>query len=136
MVSFADWAAPPVHALKQDGNVQISSDISVTINQASKLDQYPLHELKVCFLLCLPGGRTFTKLDTRQAYQQLLLDEDSELYNVINTPKVLFQYNYLPFGISSAPGMIDIQLEDSSNLVIQYMYEVLVKDLHRYLDRY
>ena len=75
-------------------------------------------------------------MDTRQAYQQLLLDEDSELCNVINTLKVLFQYNYLPFGISSAPGMIDIQLEDSSNLVIQYMYEVLVKDLHRYLDRY
>ena len=56
LVSFADWAAPPVHVLKQDGNIQISSDISVTINQASKLDQYPLHELKVCFLLCLEEG--------------------------------------------------------------------------------
>ena len=38
-----------------------------------------------------------------QAYQQLLLDEESRKYAVINMHRGLFRYNRLPFGISSAP---------------------------------
>ena len=40
-----------------------------------------------------------------QAYQQLLLDEESKQYTTINTHKGLFQYNRLPYGIWSAPGI-------------------------------
>ena len=40
-----------------------------------------------------------------QAYQQLLLDEPSRKLVVINTPKGLFEYNRLPFGIAFAPGI-------------------------------
>ena len=46
-----------------------------------------------------------------QAYQQLLLDEDSKKYVVINTHKGLFRYNRLPFGISSAPGIFQRVME-------------------------
>ena len=54
----------------------------------------------------LAGGKAFTTLDMSQAYQQLLLDEPSKKLVVINTLKGLFQYNRLPFGITSAPGII------------------------------
>ena len=46
-----------------------------------------------------------------QAYQQLLLDEESKQYTTINTHKGLFQYNRLPYGISSAPGIFQRNME-------------------------
>ena len=47
-----------------------------------------------------------------QAYQQLLLDEDSKKYTTINTHKGLYQYNRLPFGVSSAPGIFQRTMEN------------------------
>ena len=53
----------------------------------------------------LAGGRVFTKLDLSQAYLQLPVDDDSKSLLVINTPKGLFQYNRLPYGVSVAPAI-------------------------------
>ena len=47
----------------------------------------------------------FTKLDLSQAYLQLPVDEDSKDLLVINTPKGLFRYNRLPYGVSVAPAI-------------------------------
>ena len=46
-----------------------------------------------------------------QAHQQLLLNEESQKYAVINTHRGLFRYNRLPFGISSAPGIFQTVME-------------------------
>lgn len=53
----------------------------------------------------------FTKLVMGQAYQQLILDDDSKVYVVINTHKGLFRYKRLPFGIASAPGIFHRTIE-------------------------
>jgi hypothetical protein len=53
----------------------------------------------------LSGGQKFTKLDLKHAYLQIELEEDSKKYVTINTPKGLFRYNRLPFGVSSAPAI-------------------------------
>jgi hypothetical protein len=47
-----------------------------------------------------------------QAYQQLLLDEESKQYTTIYTHKGLYQYNRLPFGVSSAPGIFQPTMEN------------------------
>ena len=74
------------------------------MNEVSKLDRYPIPKIED-LLTKLAGGKQFTKLDLRHAYQQLELDEKSRDYVVINTHKGLFRYKRLPFGISSAPGI-------------------------------
>lgn len=56
-------------------------------------------------------GKQFTKLDLSQAYQQILLDEESKKLLVINTHQGLFRYNRLPFGVSSAPGIFQRTME-------------------------
>ena len=76
----------------------------MTINAVSKLDRYPIPKIED-FLATLSGGRSYTKLDLKQAYQQLLLEEESKQFVVINTHKGLFSYNRLPYGISLAPGI-------------------------------
>ena len=56
-------------------------------------------------LATLNGGEKFTKLDLSQAYQQLLLDEQSQECLTINTRKGLYKPTRLQFGVHSAAGI-------------------------------
>ena len=103
-VSHSTWAAPIVAVPKKDGHFRICGDYKVTVNPALDVDQYPLPNPTEIFA-SLAGGRRFSKLDLSQAYQQLLLDEDSKKYTTINTHQGLFRYTRLPFGIASAPAV-------------------------------
>jgi len=72
-ITFSEWTTPIVLVLKKDGKVRICEDYKVTVNQAAKVDSYPLpkiHDL----LASLVGGKTFSKLDLANAYQQIPLD--------------------------------------------------------------
>ena len=82
----------------------------MTVNQASKLDRYPIPRVED-LLATLTGGKTFTKLDMSQAHQQLVLDEKSRDLVVINTHRGLFRYTRLPFAIVSAPGVFQRVME-------------------------
>ena len=106
----ADWASPIVSVLKADKeSVCICGDfVKQTINPVSKLDRYPIPKVEDLFAK-LSGGKA---LDLSQAYQQLLLDDDSKKYAVINTHKGLYQYTRLPYGVSSAPGIFQRTMEN------------------------
>jgi hypothetical protein len=111
-LQFSEWAAPIVPVLKGDGkSIRICGDYSVTVNKASKLECYPIPKIDD-LLTSLTGGVVFSKLDMSQAYQQVVLDEASKQYVVINTHKGLFRYNRLPFGVSSAPAIFQRVMEN------------------------
>ena len=64
-----------------------------------------------------------------QAYQQICLDDESKKYVVINTSKGLFQYNRLPFGISSTPGIFQRVMENILQgvpKVVVYLDDILI----------
>ena len=128
-VQFAEWAAPIVPILKVDKkSIRICGDYKLTVNLASKLDNYPIPRIEDLFAT-LSGGKLFTKLDLSQAYQQLLLDDEAKLFVVINTQRGLFQYNRLPFGVSSAPGIFQRVMENLLRgipNVIVYIDDILV----------
>ena len=68
---------PIVPVMKKDGtSLRICGDFKLTVNQVSKLDKYPIPKINDLFAQ-LAEGKTFTKLDMSQAYQQLVLEEDS-----------------------------------------------------------
>ena len=48
------------------------------------------------WLVAIVNQHNYTKLDPSQAYQQLLLDEESRKIVVINTQKGLFRFTCLP----------------------------------------
>ena len=127
-VQFSDWATPVVPVVKDDGSLRLCGDYRVTVNRCAKLEEYPLPHIEDLFA-ALAGGKAFTKLDLANAYLQLPLDEKSKEYTTINTPKGLFQYNRLPFGISSAPAIFQRTIESLLQglpHVIAYIDDMLV----------
>ena len=103
-VDHSDWATPIVAVPKGDNSVRICGDYKVTVNPQLKIDQYPLPRIQDIFA-SLAGGQKFTKIDLRQAYNQLEMSEDSKSYLTINTHKVLYSYNRLVFGIAASPSI-------------------------------
>ena len=89
---------------KADGTVQLCGDYKVTVNPALHVDQHPIPTLEHAFG-GLAHGQRFTTIDLKSAYQQLVLDEASRKLVTIDTPKGLFRYTSLPFGIASSPAI-------------------------------
>ena len=103
-IKFSKWAAPVVPVMKKNNTVRLCGDYKLTANKALLTECYPLPRVDD-LVTALAGGKCFTKLDMSNAYLQLPVDESFKEYLVINTHKGLFQYNRLPFGISSAPAI-------------------------------
>ena len=87
----------------------------MTVNPAAKCDNYPV--LKTDDLLAtLNGGEKFAKLDLSQAYQQLLLDEQSQECLTINTHKGLYKPTHTQFGVHSAAGIFQREMKMRSHV--------------------
>ena len=71
-VATSDWAAPIVPVVKKDHTVRVCGDYKLTINQASNTEIYPLPRIEEIFA-SLAGGKSFTKLDLQNAYQQQMI---------------------------------------------------------------
>ncbi|MCG8113098.1 MAG: RNase H-like domain-containing protein [Candidatus Thiodiazotropha taylori] len=103
-VDHSDWATPIVPVPKGDNTVRICGDYKTTVNPQLKVDQYPLPKIEDIFA-SLAGGQRFTKIDLRQAYNQLEMEDNSKKYLTINTHKGLYSYNRLVFGIAASPSI-------------------------------
>ena len=97
-VKFSDWATPIVAVAKSNGTVRICGDPQL------QTEEYPLPHIDDIFAK-LTGGQKFTKIDLRQAYHQMEVEEESQEYLTINTHQGLYRYNRLVFGITSAPAI-------------------------------
>ena len=103
-VHTSRFATPIVPVPKCDGSIRICGDYKVTVNPELSVDQYPLPKPDDIFAT-LAGGEKFLKVDLANAYQQVLLDEESRDLVTINTHRGLYQFTRLPFGIASAPAV-------------------------------
>lgn len=136
--SYSEWAAPIVCIPKKDNSVRICGDYKVTINPGLEVEQYPLPRTQDLFAK-LSGGQRFTKLDLSQAYQQVPLEESSKRYLTINTPKGLYTFNRLPYGVASAPAIfqkIMDQVLQGMDGVICYLDDILItgRDTKKHME--
>lgn len=110
-VDSAEYASPIVPVLKHNGAVRLCADYSVTINKQLIVDQYPLPTINELFSK-LHGGKQFSKLDLSMAYNQFVLDEESQNITCINTHRGIFKYTRLVFGLASAPAIFQRAMEN------------------------
>ena len=128
-VTHADWAAPVVAVLKKDREtVRLCGDYKQTVNRAVKLDRYPIPRIEDIFTK-MTGCTVFSTLNMSQAYQQLILDEESRRLITVNTHKGLFQYKRLLFGVASATGIFQRTMENVLQDILQvgaYLDDILI----------
>lgn len=96
---------------KPNGSIRLCGDFKVTVNSQLNVDQYPLPNPEDIFAT-MEGGVVFSKLDLSQTYLQLTLKENSKKFVTINTPKGLYQFQRLPFGIASAPAIFQRVMDE------------------------
>jgi hypothetical protein len=84
--------------------VRLCGDYKVTVNKALLTEYFPMPTPEQVFST-MANGVKFSKIDLRSAYQQMLLDDESQRLVTINTHKGLFRYTRLPYGIASGPAI-------------------------------
>ena len=106
-----DWCAPIVVAPKRNSDdIRLCVDLR-RLNRAVKRERYVLPTLDD-LAAKLEGCTHFTKLDAKDAYHQLLLDEESRKLTTFITPIGRFCFKRLPFGISSASEIFQRRIAD------------------------
>ena len=100
-VDNSSYASPIVPVEKPDGTVRICGDYKATLNPNLETKQYPLPTVEECFAP-MAGGEKFTRLDIRQAYNNIKLRNDDQKLTTINTSKGLYVWTRLPYGVSSS----------------------------------
>ena len=100
-IDNSSYASPIVPVEKQDGTVRICGDYKATLNPNLETKQYPLPTVEECFAP-MAGGEKFTRLDIRQAYNNIKLRSEDQKLTTINTSKGLYVWTRLPYGVSSS----------------------------------
>ena len=109
-VTHSDWAAPIVTGSKRDDSIRVCGQYKVTVNPVLDVDKYCLPRPEDIFAT-LAGSKRFTTLDLSNAYNQLILDEESRKHVNVNTHRGLYRYTRLPFGIASAPAIFQCVMD-------------------------
>eukprot|EP00096_Caligus_rogercresseyi_P008633 TRINITY_DN2783_c0_g1_i6.p1 TRINITY_DN2783_c0_g1~~TRINITY_DN2783_c0_g1_i6.p1 ORF type:complete len:1211 (-),score=137.53 TRINITY_DN2783_c0_g1_i6:1226-4822(-) len=127
-VSSSEWASPIVTVIKPNGKVRVCADFTQTLSPVVNKQLYPLPHPEELFA-GLNGSRIFTKLDFRHCYEQYRLDAQAKALLTINTPIGLLRYNVLPYGLATAPAIVQAAQEklfgDIPNVKI-YIDDLLV----------
>ena len=85
---------------KPNGTVRICVDLT-QLNKAVRREIHPMASVDES-LAKLANSKIFTKLDAKSGFWQIPLVEESKKYTTFITPFGRYQFNRLPFGISSA----------------------------------
>ena len=116
------WLNETVPRQKPNGDVRICLDMRAA-NEAITCEKYQMPNVED-ILFKINGMKYFTKLDLNKAFEQVTLHKNSRYISRFRTPRGIFQYKRLFFGLSSAPeifnNLIRRILEGISNHLYTY----------------
>ncbi|KAL7739285.1 hypothetical protein ACLKA6_002623 [Drosophila palustris] len=127
VMGHSPWISPMVIAFKENGDLRICIDMRLA-NRAILREIYPFPVFET-FMNKLRGAKYFSRLDLKCAYHQLQLEEASRAITTFITPRGLFRYKWLMFGVNSAPEIFQRRLEEllapCSN-VLNYIDNIII----------
>ena len=122
-----EWCFPMVAVKKKNGDIRVCVDLK-RFNMSVQRETFVLPTGDET-LAKLSGATVFTTLDTTKGFWQVPLAEDSQYLTTIITPFGRFMFRRLPFGISSAPEIIQRKLLavlDGIPSVVVFMDDILI----------
>ena len=106
-----DWVSAIVVATKPNGKIRLCLDPR-PLNKVLKRCRHPMPTIEDV-LPELANARVFTKVDCRNGYWQVKLDEASSILTTFNTPFGRFKWKRMPFGISPAGEIFQQRLDQA-----------------------
>lgn len=127
-IDNSDWGTPIVPIVKPSGDLRVCGDYKVTLNKFLIDFKYPLPRIEEIFA-SLQGGKLFSKLDLSNAYNQLVLDDESQKLCVWSTHLGLFKMKRLPFGVKVAGAIFQKTIENLLRSIphcINFMDDIVI----------
>ena len=106
-----DWVSNLVTATKESGDLRLCLDPK-QLNKALKRGRYPLPIIDDV-LPDLSRAKVFTKVDARNGYWHVQLDDESSKLTTLDTPFGRYRWKRLPFGISVASEIFQKRLNQA-----------------------
>lgn len=112
VTGYSRWASPLVVVPKKDGDIRVCVDLRRP-NTAILYENVPFMTTEE-LMPKLRGAEVFSKIDGKDSYHQVELDEDSREVTTFIFKGGLYRYTRLPFGLKNAAS-------DFQNVVIQML---------------
>ena len=104
------WVSSLVVVAKPNGKLRLCLDPK-DLNKAIQREHYPLPTIEDVATR-LRGAKVFTKLDVRNGFWHVCLDEESSFLTTFNTPFGRYRWRRMPFGICSAPDVFQRKMHE------------------------
>ncbi|XP_055539679.1 uncharacterized protein K02A2.6-like [Wyeomyia smithii] len=104
------WRTPQVPVLKKDLSLRLCADYRITVNPFLVDNRHPFPVIDEVFA-ALQGGKHYSKLDLKNAYYQLEVDDESTKLLVWSTHRGVYWMNRLLFETKTACSIFQATLE-------------------------
>ncbi|GFT43300.1 retrovirus-related Pol polyprotein from transposon 17.6 [Trichonephila clavipes] len=128
--SSAEYASPIVMVKKKDGSSRMCIDYR-KLNQKLVKDKFPLPIIEDV-LDTLQEAKVYSTLDLRNGFFQVDVDEDCRKYTSFIVPDGQFEFNKVPFGLSTSPGVFQRYVSSifrdltRKGIVISYLDDLVI----------
>lgn len=127
-LSTSAWRNPIVLVLKPDNSVRFCIDFRA-VNKIADFDAYSMPHTAV-LLSRLGETRYVNALDLMKGYWQVLLRPQDKVKMAFATPKGLYQFKVMPFGLHGAAAtfqrLVDTILSSCEDHVLAYLDDILI----------
>ena len=99
--SKSDWSSPCILVPKPDGSFRMCTDYR-KLNTVTKTDTFPIPRIDDC-IDKIGKAKYVTKIDLLKGFYQVPLTERAKEVSAFVTPRSLYQYKVMAFGMKNAP---------------------------------
>ena len=126
--SQSEWSAPIVVVRKKDGNIRLCVDYR-RLNAITPVDAYPMPRTDE-LIDKLGKAKYITTLDLARGYWQVPMSKQDRVKTAFTTPKGLYQFKVMPFGLSGAPAtfqrMMDKLIRGIEDYTAAYIDDIVI----------